>query len=395
MAGPADEMLDQLKKQTELLEKLVPKGESKPGGKGGNAVNMVAGVMSNLGTGRIANAGTALSSLTNNIQKLGDKGGSGKVGAALGALGAGKQLASNAMGAMGGVMKGMGKAIGGVVSIASMAAGPIGMVGAALGGVMGPLTGVVDSIKGLFDSITSFVSLANPGAIIQFTFAMNDLMAVIGGMLTPVMQGLTIYARAAGDSFAKLAPVLQPLFDKFGQWLADSVMMTQGFIEAFAPLLQIAIDGVIPMLEHMAKAMAFLNGILIEVLNTISEMLGLSSRFDPNAEGKGAARRQTSVQSVEGFANAAFAKSIQGIFAGGQGKNPESQRDDIKKAIEEGREIVREIRTSVKEVADWVRDPRVRIVKALTDVLGLTDGKIQNSANDAMNGLMNFKNSAR
>jgi hypothetical protein len=359
MASPADEMLEQMKRQTELLEKLVPKNEGKAGG-GGNALNTIAGIMSNLGGGRIAQAGTQLSSLTNNIQKLGVKGGDGKVGAGLAALGAGKQLAGNALGAVGGAMK----SLAGVAGLAGTALGPMG---AMLGGMTHQLTAPIDAIKGLVDSISGFVSLANPGVVQQFTYAMTDLMAVVGGMLTPVMQGLTVYTRAIGDSFAKLTPVLQPLFDAFGQFFADYAVMAANVIEAWAPFIQLLTDTMIPVINALGKGMAVWNGILVEILNTISEFFGLSSRFDPDKTGKGAAVRATAVNSVEGFANAAFAKSIQGIFAGGQGKNPEQQRDEIKKAILEGKQIVQDIKAAVEKVAEWVKNPQVIVTNAVKD----------------------------
>ncbi len=360
MASPADEMLEQLKKQTELLEKLIPK-ESGKGGGGGNAINTIAGIMSNLGSGRIAQAGTQLSSLTNNIQKLGVKGGDGKVGAGLAALGAGKQLAGNALGAMGGVIK----SVAGVAGLATSALGPMGAV---LGGVTGALTAPIDAIKSMVDSIVGFVSLANPGVVQQFTYAMNDLMGVVGGMLTPVMQGLTVVTRTFGDTFAKLTPVLQPLFDAYAQYLADYAVIIGTVIEAMAPFIQLLADGMIPILKVVSEGIARLAGFMIELFNTISELLGLDSRFDPSKTGKGAAVRQTAVNSVEGFANAAFAKSIQGIFAGGQGKDPTTQRAEIKASIESGKQAIVELKNTVQGIFDWLKDKHGKIQNAREQV---------------------------
>src|SRR5262249_18960313 len=61
-----------------------------------------------------------------------------------------------------------------------------------------PLAGLDVAIGAINANITRFVALANPGAVIQFQRAVNDLYAVIGQAMLPALQAMTRFLRDIG-----------------------------------------------------------------------------------------------------------------------------------------------------------------------------------------------------
>lgn len=250
------------------------------------------------------------------------------------------------------------------------------------GGLLGPL----ESVRSLVGTIGQLVGLFNPGLMAQFQLVLNDTLAVIGSSLIPVLLGVTRYVRLFGDTLAALLPVIQPLFDAIGQAVADHA---QGFLPIFqaaAPFIQLFADSMTQLLDKMATGMAFLQGIVAELIDTIAQLFGLESRFNANASSKGFAARQTKVSSVEQFANDLFASTAKNIYAReGGGKKPEALLAEIKKAIEDGRKVVEQIRDFVKTIADWFT-AKVNIDKGLEAIEG-------GASNHAMEGIIRqFRN---
>ena len=250
------------------------------------------------------------------------------------------------------------RALQGVNVGSRLATGALGALSAGLKGLSQALTAPLSAVQGMAAAITQMVELANPGVVMQFTLALRDALAVMGGMLTPVMQGMTIAVRAIGDTFAALTPVLQPLFNQIGQLFADWAVVFKEVIKAAAPLIQLFSDAMVDALRQLAVGFAMVEGVIIEVYHAIAELFGLKSRFDPNAKSQGAAVRQTHVGSVESFAGDVFKKSLQGVFGAGQGKKPEQIQGEILSAIAEGRKWVIEIRQDVGKIWDWFNKRR-------------------------------------
>ena len=248
----------------------------------------------------------------------------------------------------------LSKVIGSLANVGKLATLGLGPVGAILTGITAGLMAPIDMIKQLADMVVNFVGLVNPGAVEQFTLAMNDAMAVMGGMLTPIMQGLTIYVRAFGDALAKLSPILQPIFDVLAAEFVRAALVVGKMVEAFAPFIELLVDTLVPIMDDATKSMAFLGGVLAEVVKTIAELFGLkSNRLKPDASAQGAAIRKFSTQSTEGFSRALFEKQLAMMSKGGQGKDPLLHIPDIAAAIREGQEVVKSIAGFVRNIWNW------------------------------------------
>lgn len=214
--------------------------------------------------------------------------------------------------------------------------------------LMAPL----EVIKGVAGAIGPLVQLANPGAVWHFTRALNDLQAVIGQMVTPVLQGLTKYLVIMGDTLAGLTPVLQPLFDQLAQSLVNAAVGVAQIIQAMAPFTTLIVDRLVVGIKKASEGLAFFHGVIVEIINTMALVLGLqNNRFNPGAKAKGSAVYQPTVSGIEEFANRQFAESLKGINQNrGQGKKPEEFIPEIAAAIKDGQQVVKDIYKELKLV---------------------------------------------
>jgi hypothetical protein len=260
------------------------------------------------------------------------------------------------------VLAALGMAINRVASAATHANGILAQFGQSL---VGLLTAPINAVKGFASALTPFVEKANPGAIWHLTRAMDNFMAVIGQGVTPIVQGITIYVEKMGSAMAKLMPVLQPVFDEIGQFFANMAMGGSQLVKALAPFIELLSDVLVDAIQEASRVIAFFQGVLIELLNTLASAFGLKSvRMSTNAEAKGAAVYQPSVSGVEEFARKQFEQSLMGINQNrGQGKKPEDFLQDIANKIDSGRRLVEEIRNFVRDIAKWFVENQGRIEK--------------------------------
>lgn len=225
-----------------------------------------------------------------------------------------------------------------------------GLATSLTGGLLAPLQGVQE----LFSSIGQLVGLFNPAIVTQFTLAMNDTLAVLGSALVPVLQGMTVYVRAFGDVLAGLLPVIQPLFDAIGQYIANYAAGFLPIIQAAAPFIQLFTDTMVRLVQYLSTGVAFLQGIVAELISTLAELFGLESRFNAEAKSAGFAQRTTKVSSVQQFADDLFASSARNIYARqGGGKGPTVQ-EEIRDAIKEGRKVTEMLVQAIKDLLKWL-----------------------------------------
>lgn len=263
-------------------------------------------------------------------------------------------------------MRSLAASVGEAGRAALTTTGAIRAIGSGLSAMTARLLAPVNAVKAIADSIASFVGLANPVAVRLFTLALRDTMAVLGQALTPILKGVTIYVRQFGDVLAKLMPVVQPLLDVIGQMIASVAQGAVQLWEAAAPFIELFTDVMVTVLKQAALGVAFLQGVLLELIRTLAEIFGLQSkRFDPKADSRGAAVRQTRVDSVEGFADALFKKSLEGIFGGDKAKDPQAFIPEIAAAIREGQKVVKEIAADVSSIYKWFKDKKNQVEKAV------------------------------
>jgi hypothetical protein len=97
------------------------------------------------------------------------------------------------------------------------------------------VSGALSSLREAVGSTTMAFSLASgavlglvqafsPATVQQFMMALNDLAAVVGSALAPVLQGLTTIAREVGAVLLPVAEQLQPVFTQLMQTVLQVVL---------------------------------------------------------------------------------------------------------------------------------------------------------------------------
>lgn len=221
-----------------------------------------------------------------------------------------------------------------------------GLTSSITGGLVSPL----DTVRHLVDTIGNLVGLFNPAIVQQFSLALNDTLAVLGSALVPVMQGMTVYVRAFGDALVGLLPAIQPLFDAIGQYVAKFAQGFTPLLQAAAPFVELFAHAIAFLLEKLSIGVAFLQGVVAELLTMIANLFGLQNHFKAG-NSAGFAARQTKVSSVQQFADDVFSSSARNVYSrGGAEKKPEKLLEEIRDAMRGGREVVQKIAANVEAV---------------------------------------------
>lgn len=142
----------------------------------------------------------------------------------------------------------------GLGTVLRAAVNPVAM----LAGLSGALASVSARVTGIFGPIEAFVSKANPGVTALFNYAFQDLVGVIGQILTPIIVAATPLVRMLADGFATMQPV-------FAQLTRPLTQMMGIFAELMVPVFKI----LTPLISILAAALEMLKPILIHIVDTI------------------------------------------------------------------------------------------------------------------------------
>jgi hypothetical protein len=197
----------------------------------------------------------------------------------------------NAAGKVGEAAGATGRAVLGLAAAAPVAAAAVAAVGLAM---------------------VQFVGKANPAVAEQFNLALNDVMAVIGQALTPVLQVVTQVTRLFGDALAGVLPALgavlgeiasslMPIFEALFEAFAISLGFLADVLKIVAPVIKIIADGIKTVFDWWLRAIKYLLGLVGIELGDTSIKKGSST---------GAAVRQAGHDSVEGLIKKAQASAF-------------------------------------------------------------------------------------
>ncbi len=286
----------------------------------------------------------------------------------------------------------LGKAIIGIP------AAPIKAFAGAISLIQSPVVAVVDALKGFVgavgaigSAVSEFVRLSNPVYVQKFNMAMEDLMAVIGKALTPLLESSTTFVRGFADAISLMAdPIanflkagLDPLMAifKVGVEMAAPFInimnvfiklltevarpfnkLTEIFVklaafpvEIFFDLLAKAMDVLIAPLTVMARLFGDLMDVIgkfvDKTLDSVRKLLGITK-----IEGRsvGAAVRPAQIGSIEDYGK----RAQQAAFSLGTAAGPDVKTADfvekIYEYIKSGMWI--ELDKGLHNLARWVID---------------------------------------
>jgi hypothetical protein len=141
-----------------------------------------------------------------------------------------------------------------------------------------PLAAFGQTLTAIQQGVVGFVQKANPGAVMRFQLAVDDLQAVIGRAMVPTLNRLTQTVRTIANAFAGLSANGQTL-------IASVAAGTVGLVAfgAAALLVQtVMTGGLLPILSAVAGALggfAFVSGSLQPVFERLTAVFsGVADR---------------------------------------------------------------------------------------------------------------------
>ena len=194
---------------------------------------------------------------------------------------------------------------GGAKADAGVAGGSMGAIPQALAS-LGPAALAAGAGLIAFKSI----ALASPGAMERFTLVLEDMAAVVGQTLIPVVEFLTSIAKTFGDILATVLPpasslreILEPISETFRQ-----------LAEALAPILDLIRNVLIVALKALAIAVQIVMIPFRILAEFIKGFLGMEDKKLKSSTG--AAARSLSFTSADAGMKAIYASAYK---TGGQG----------------------------------------------------------------------------
>ena len=269
---------------------------------------------------------------------------------------------------------------------------------------------VVNATQAVIDfgkQISKYVQLASPAHVVRFTAALDDMNAMIGRGLVPVMELVTKVIRNVADSMGALAPIganiarglepfqraLSTIYEWFGR-LGNQLAKLAGPFGTAAAIVGEAFDAFMKALEPLGDLLIDLvGGLLTEIIGThgpleiatayvvgftralgdltrwladnVRRLLALVGIDLPNDPGTkpgssvGAAARSAQIGSVE----SAIAKAMTSAYSLGTAANPAERTanatEELNKKAEQVRQAViamaRSLETLPQRIADAIR----------------------------------------
>ncbi len=228
--------------------------------------------LTEIARGGIGSGSTALG--PDALKKLGGQSPGGALGSsAMALLGDSAKVTPTAPSALGtdAMAKLAGSAGGATKAVAPLAEGLGGLAGklnpaiaviqgviGALGHVVGAFGEVKNAITSLGNAVAPFVKMANPGLVQKFTMASDDLTAVMGRALIPIMEFATQNVRMFADAFMALSG---PLSRAFSSRLGEISKMFQSLFRTLEPVIDV-LGAVWDAVSAIARPLMILGGIL-------------------------------------------------------------------------------------------------------------------------------------
>lgn len=155
--------------------------------------------------------------------------------------------------------------------------------GKAAANLRGPFNVLQSALGAVQSSIVSFVAKANPGAVLRFQLALNDMLATIGVALTPALNQFTVVLKAIGSAFkgldsdgknliAAIAAGTVGLIAFGAAALAVQTIMTAGILPAISAIVG-AFGGFAFVSSDIKKVMGELASVFVGVVNHLGKVL--------------------------------------------------------------------------------------------------------------------------
>lgn len=125
------------------------------------------------------------------------------------------------------------------------------VAGGVVGGA-GSVMAIVGTVKRMFQDIVPFIEKANPAVVERLQFAWDDLYAVIGHSLIPVVELVTSAVQMFGDFLATIAPSTEVVRAALAG-LSPALDGFRGALGYLAEALKPVMDGIVEFIGFVAS----------------------------------------------------------------------------------------------------------------------------------------------
>lgn len=263
-------------------------------------------------------------------------------------------------------MKSVGKSI-------DLLYAPIKSLSGAMSAFGESATGVVSGLQSAFGPIVDLVGKINPALAEQFAIVMDDLAAVFGEIMLPIVKAVIPLIRKLADTVRTMRPAFEPIIGVIVEIVGIIGQLIKPIAKIVTPLIQLighALQALMPLIRmlvnvvlQVANAVQKFINMLIDAYNKLVEEIGgkkIKKFDDMSAQSSvGAAIRQTSFMGGEELGKQARANAFKGTGA----KTPEEKAtDEVGKKVAETNSILEFIAKNAVpgmkgtlEIVGWLR----------------------------------------
>ncbi len=226
------------------------------------------------------------------------------------------------------------------------------------------LLSTMGGIGPIFEQIGAAVAKFNPALMTQLSLVLDDLTAVVGEILEPILKAGVVLLRQFADGLNVMVPAFAPLTDVVVRLIQLFGSLLIPYMQIFTPIIQVvgvAIGQLIPLFELMATWITKLANVYVQAIrylinayndfanSTIGKKIGLQAidikSFDQLKEERPQSSWGKSVQQTSAMSGAELGRQarMKAMSLGGVAASPEvkATKDEVKQWLAESDEYMK------------------------------------------------------
>lgn len=175
---------------------------------------------------------------------------------------------------MGNVASAASTVAGGAASAAA-AASPMGAAKGLTTGITQQFNGLLGKLQSIFGPIASLVGKMNPALVEMFERAMDDLAAVMGEILQPILQAAIPLVRKLADILLTMKPAFDPIIEVIVELYGIIADLLVPIFQVITPLIQLfgaMLKTLMPVFHIVADALKWILGKFTDFANFLIKL---------------------------------------------------------------------------------------------------------------------------
>jgi len=170
----------------------------------------------------------------------------------------------------GGTGGGTGGGGGGGSTGPSAGLGQLAKIAGVAAVAIGAMVASVNIAQDAFQQLTNYVRLFNPGVIVIFQQALDNLGATIGRAFVPLFTDMTVVVRQFTAALAPVMQALVPIMQQFADTIGNILVAS---IQQFASVL----NALIPSINAFLEVMGGISQVFLLVINIVADIIKIAA----------------------------------------------------------------------------------------------------------------------